>query len=67
MSIPGCANLSLEFKVKEEAIHFLKGINGEVAVLVIAGKYRTGKSYLINLLIGQPDGFKVSDRAEGCT
>jgi hypothetical protein len=32
---------------------------GPIAVVSIAGLYRTGKSYLLNRLLGQQSGFKV--------
>ena len=60
--------LTIEFEVGDEAKQFLNGIKDtNIEVVAIAGKYRTGKSYIINLLIGQPDGFKVSSKNQGCT
>ena len=37
------------------------------AVLIATGLYRTGKSYLLNQLIGESDVFKVDPSTEACT
>ena len=42
----------LEPKLHPEAEAFLKTVKGRVAVVVLAGKCRSGKSFLINLLTG---------------
>ena len=39
-----------QYLVSEEARDFLRGIKEKVAVIAVAGKYRTGKSYLLNKL-----------------
>ena len=39
------------FKVSDEAIEFLSNIKEKVGVIVVAGKYRTGKSFLLNRII----------------
>ena len=38
------------FMVAPEAIEFLSQIKGKVGVISVCGKYRTGKSYLLNKL-----------------
>ena len=38
------------FQVTEDAIKFLSQIEGKVGVIGVCGKYRTGKSYLMNKL-----------------
>ena len=38
--------------VNQEAVDFLSAIEGKIAVLAVAGLYRTGKSFLLNLLLG---------------
>ena len=40
------------FRVADEAKSLLRGIKGKIAVVAVAGLYRTGKSFLLNLLIG---------------
>lgn len=39
-----------EFKITKEAAEFLGGIKEKVGVIAVCGKYRTGKSYLMNKL-----------------
>ena len=51
------------FKVNEEAIKLLKLIEEDIIVVSIVGKARTGKSYLMNLLldnIGKPGVNKIT-------
>ncbi len=38
------------FSVEPEAIEFLSSIKSQVGVISICGKYRTGKSYILNKL-----------------
>lgn len=40
-----------KFKLNPEAVEFLKSIEDDVIVVAIVGKARTGKSYLMNLLL----------------
>ena len=40
-----------KFKLNEEAINILKSIEEDVIVVSVVGKARTGKSYLMNLLL----------------
>ena len=40
-----------KFKVNPEAIEFLSQFTGKIGVMSICGKYRTGKSYLLNRII----------------
>jgi hypothetical protein len=57
------------FKVTQEALDFLKAIQTPVAVVAVAGKYRTGKSYLLNrvLLNRKRGGFGVGPTINPCT
>ncbi|OQR89484.1 guanylate-binding protein [Thraustotheca clavata] len=41
------------FHVSEEAAAYLSCLDGEISVVAIAGLYRTGKSYLLNQLLGR--------------
>ena len=38
------------FEINQEAIDFLMGIKQNIGVISVIGKYRTGKSYLLNKL-----------------
>lgn len=41
--------------------------NKKVAVVAIAGPYRTGKSFLANRLLNQSKGFEVGSTTQSCT
>ena len=57
------------FKVSEEAKQFLSGIKERVGVISVAGKYRTGKSFLLNRVIinQRHQGFNVGPTINPCT
>jgi hypothetical protein len=58
------------FEVSREAVAYLSSIKGPVAVVAIAGLYRTGKSYLLNLLLGRDRAeamFNVGATVNACT
>ena len=60
-------NLTIEPKINEEAITFLKSIEGEISVIAITGLYRCGKSYILNQLIDRPQSFKVGHTMDAQT
>lgn len=45
----------------------LSALEPPIAVLAVAGKFRTGKSFLLNRLLGQQHGFEVGPTVEACT
>uniref|UniRef100_A0A646QCI3 Interferon-induced guanylate-binding protein 1 n=1 Tax=Hemiscolopendra marginata TaxID=943146 RepID=A0A646QCI3_9MYRI len=55
--------------LKEETAEILAAITQPVVVVAIAGKYRTGKSYILNLLSNLPrgSGFELGDTVESLT
>ena len=56
------------FRVDPEAERVLGGVLGKLAVVCVAGPYRTGKSFLLNRLIGtQQRGFQVGGDINACT
>ncbi|OWZ09928.1 hypothetical protein PHMEG_00017291 [Phytophthora megakarya] len=58
------------FDVAPEAVSYLQQIKGDIAVVAIAGLYRTGKSYLLNLLLGrdqESEMFDVGATVNACT
>ena len=57
------------FRVSEEAKEFLKSIKERVGVISVAGKYRTGKSFLLNRVIinKRNQGFGVGPTINPCT
>jgi predicted AAA+ superfamily ATPase len=48
-----------KFVVEAEAKNLLASIKGRLAIVVVAGPYRTGKSYLLNKLVNAQKGFNV--------
>ena len=53
--------------LNQEALQALRSIEDEVAVVAVAGMYRTGKSYLLNRLMGQQHGFEIGPSVNACT
>jgi hypothetical protein len=65
-------DFSRGFQVNPNAIEFLNSIKEDIIVVSVVGKARTGKSYLMNLLldlIGNKEkyGFKVASSLQSCT
>lgn len=57
------------FKVTPEGLAFLNSIEKKIGVISVAGKYRTGKSYLLNKIILnlKSRGFGVGPSINPCT
>ena len=59
------------FKLNKEALNIIRSIKEEIVVVSIVGKARTGKSYLMNLLLNNNnqlnEGFKVASSINSCT
>ncbi|CDW83719.1 guanylate-binding n-terminal domain containing protein [Stylonychia lemnae] len=62
------------FKINDEAVEFLTQIKGKVGIIAICGKYRTGKSYILNKLFMEQlaedrakRGFQVGPTINPCT
>ena len=51
----------------KEAEEMLSKIENNLAVVCIAGIYRSGKSYLMNRLLGRQDGFEIGPTISSCT
>eukprot|EP00640_Fibrocapsa_japonica_P000953 CAMPEP_0113935390 /NCGR_PEP_ID=MMETSP1339-20121228/2546_1 /TAXON_ID=94617 /ORGANISM="Fibrocapsa japonica" /LENGTH=822 /DNA_ID=CAMNT_0000937531 /DNA_START=19 /DNA_END=2487 /DNA_ORIENTATION=+ /assembly_acc=CAM_ASM_000762 len=67
-----------EFRVEPKAVKYLESIRGRVAIVAVAGPWRTGKSFLLNqLMVGdedygsakpaEPSGFVVGPTINACT
>ncbi|RLN54762.1 hypothetical protein BBJ29_007776 [Phytophthora kernoviae] len=56
-----------KLNVNDEAVSILRCIDGHVAVVAMAGLYRTGKSSMLNWLLGRQSGFRVGPTIERCT
>ena len=57
----------IEYEINEDAIQFLKSINGPLSVVTIAGMFRTGKSLLLGHLIGHNGAFKIDHSTKAVT
>ncbi|CAI2381191.1 unnamed protein product [Moneuplotes crassus] len=59
------------YKITEEGTELLQNLNENIGVIAVAGKYRTGKSYLLNKIILQNNsnsgGFGVGPTINPCT
>lgn len=62
------------FRINPEAAEFLQGLKGKLGVIAICGKYRTGKSYILNKLFLEQlaedrakRGFQVGPTVNPCT
>lgn len=61
---------NLEIVVNQEAVEWLMKANQEkhIGVATVVGKYRTGKSYILNrVLLNQNSGFEVGPTINACT
>ena len=56
-----------KFELGKDAVAMLKKLKGNIGVVAIAGLYRTGKSYLLNRLLGRQSGFDVGNSVNACT
>ncbi|XP_051021929.1 guanylate-binding protein 4-like isoform X4 [Acomys russatus] len=69
MEAPICLvqNWKKQLTVNPEAIRVLEKISQPLVVVAIAGLYRTGKSYLMNRLAGQKQGFSLGSTVQSET
>ena len=54
-------------KIVDEAIQLLRSIQKPVAVLSVAGPYRSGKSYILSRLLGPQDVFQLGHTMDAKT
>ena len=54
-------------KLTPESEQLISQIDSNIAVICIAGIYRSGKSYLLNRLLGRQDGFEIGPTIASCT
>ena len=56
------------FEITSEGISFLSSLkNQSLSVLSVTGPYRSGKSFLANLIMNSMSGFKVGATINACT
>jgi len=56
-----------KFIINKEAMDILQGVKNGVSVISIVGLYRSGKSYVMNRLLGRQSGFAVGPTVNPCT
>jgi hypothetical protein len=56
-----------KFSVPDEAVAALRKFDGPIAVVAVVGLYRTGKSFLVNRMVGNQHGFTVGPTVNACT
>ena len=56
-------------KLNPQALEILSSIPSttRLAVICVAGPYRSGKSFLLNRLLGRSDGFEIGGTVQSCT
>jgi hypothetical protein len=67
-----CSNGLRRFSVAPGALSLLRSFDIPVAPVAVAGRFRSGKSYLLNVLVGSDphaasSGFEVGPTVEACT
>ncbi|XP_044138153.1 guanylate-binding protein 1-like isoform X2 [Bufo gargarizans] len=69
MPLPVCLieNVGSNLVVNQEAEKILSSISEPVIVVSIVGKYRTGKSFLMNRLVGHNNGFLLGSSIQSKT
>ncbi|KAG9465089.1 hypothetical protein GDO78_018935 [Eleutherodactylus coqui] len=56
-----------KLQVNKDALDILSRFTQKVVVVAIVGKYRTGKSYLMNILAGRKNGFSLGSTVQSKT
>ena len=52
-------DFSKGFQINQEALEFLRSIKEEIIIVSVIGKARTGKSYLMNLLLNNNSSLSI--------
>ncbi|CDW71073.1 guanylate-binding n-terminal domain containing protein [Stylonychia lemnae] len=58
-----------KFELSEEGLKILRSIDTDIGIVAVTGAQRTGKSFILNLLLDQhgQKGFKISPSTKSCT
>ena len=55
------------FQISKEALKVFETSHNKIAIICITGCYRTGKSFLMNQLVGEQAAFTVDPSVNACT
>ena len=56
-----------KFVLNNNALHLIENINGPIGVISVVGPYRTGKSFIMNRLLGRSNGFACGETYDSTT
>eukprot|EP00347_Sterkiella_histriomuscorum_P012206 403369487 len=56
-----------QFQISKEALKIFEASQNKIAIICITGCYRTGKSFLMNQLVGDQGVFQVEASVNACT
>nr|CAG4712544.1 unnamed protein product [Naegleria fowleri] len=65
--LPLISHVDGKFQVDKKSVEIISKIKEPIAVLSIAGVYRSGKSFLLNQILDRNDGFSISPTVMPCT
>ena len=54
-------------KLVDDAIELLRSLDKPLAILSVCGPYRSGKSYFMSRVLGNPGAFKLGHSMQACT
>ena len=68
LPIPLITQQGSKYEVHKEGLEYLRSLQSPIAVIGVAGLYRTGKSYLLNrIILNRKAGFGVGPTVNPCT
>jgi hypothetical protein len=53
--------------INTDALSIIEKLEGNIAVCSVVGPYRSGKSFINNLLLNRQDGFQLGSTVRSCT
>ena len=65
--IPFIVHDGTSYRLDGEAAAFLRSVRQPIALVAIAGRFRTGKSALVNALCDVDGAFQVGETVNACT
>jgi hypothetical protein len=56
-----------KLEIKKDALKIIEDLSGSIGVCSVVGPYRTGKSFILNLLLNRSKGFDLGATTASCT